>query len=406
MDPSGAPGARSPQRTARAEAAAWIVRLHGPHRSPELEAAFRDWLAAHPENGKQFERVTEAWDAGSSLPIPSASRSVGRGDTSSRRRWILAPAVLVLCTLAGWGAWYAWADPTYTTGVGEERVVRLDDGTRVSLNSDTRVAETFKYFYLLFSPPDTLDFDSVVFNTQGHPLPRVAQVDAAGAGAVKTPPFVFKTTDGKTSITIDTSAAPELKEWAEAKLAPVLAQWYPRIDTLLASDGFVAPARVTVTLRPQPGVAETMGSDVSGNSTWFQTQLNGEAVGAMVHELVHVVQQYGDRQPETFPGWLTEGIADYVRFFKYEPDYHGADDVWLGKHDFSKIRFDGAYRQTANFLDWVTRKYDPQIVMELNAAARRGTYSENIWKEKSGKTLAELGKEWREEKAQALSAPP
>jgi hypothetical protein len=34
------------------------------------------------------------------------------------------------------------------------------------------LAETFKYFYLLFSPPDTLDFDKVVFNTEAHPLRR------------------------------------------------------------------------------------------------------------------------------------------------------------------------------------------------------------------------------------------
>ena len=31
-------------------------------------------------------------------------------------------------------------------------------------------AETFKYFYLLFSPPDTLDFDKVIFNTEAHPI--------------------------------------------------------------------------------------------------------------------------------------------------------------------------------------------------------------------------------------------
>lgn len=31
-------------------------------------------------------------------------------------------------------------------------------------------AETFKYFYLLFAPPKTLDFDRVVFNTEAHPL--------------------------------------------------------------------------------------------------------------------------------------------------------------------------------------------------------------------------------------------
>ena len=34
------------------------------------------------------------------------------------------------------------------------------------------LAETFKYFYLLFAPPKTLDFDKVVFNTEAHPFRR------------------------------------------------------------------------------------------------------------------------------------------------------------------------------------------------------------------------------------------
>jgi len=34
------------------------------------------------------------------------------------------------------------------------------------------LAETFKYFYLLFAPPGTLDFDNIVFNTEAHPLCR------------------------------------------------------------------------------------------------------------------------------------------------------------------------------------------------------------------------------------------
>jgi len=33
-------------------------------------------------------------------------------------------------------------------------------------------AETFKYFYLLFAPPRTLNFDKVVFNTEAHPMRR------------------------------------------------------------------------------------------------------------------------------------------------------------------------------------------------------------------------------------------
>ena len=33
-------------------------------------------------------------------------------------------------------------------------------------------AETFKYFYLLFSPPGTLDFPAIVFNTEAHPIKK------------------------------------------------------------------------------------------------------------------------------------------------------------------------------------------------------------------------------------------
>lgn len=33
-------------------------------------------------------------------------------------------------------------------------------------------AETFKYFYLLFAPPETLDFRNVIFNTEAHPIKK------------------------------------------------------------------------------------------------------------------------------------------------------------------------------------------------------------------------------------------
>lgn len=33
-------------------------------------------------------------------------------------------------------------------------------------------AETFKYFYLLFAPPETLKFKTIVFNTEAHPIRR------------------------------------------------------------------------------------------------------------------------------------------------------------------------------------------------------------------------------------------
>jgi transmembrane sensor len=126
------------RRAARAEAAAWIVRLHGPHRSPELENAFREWLSSDPENGRQFERVTETWEEGATIPVVGIPRLV-RWQPPTRRRALIATMTAGVCGLLGLGIWISWPDPTYATAVGEQRVVRLDDGTRLSLNSETRV---------------------------------------------------------------------------------------------------------------------------------------------------------------------------------------------------------------------------------------------------------------------------
>jgi ER degradation enhancer, mannosidase alpha-like 2 len=43
-------------------------------------------------------------------------------------------------------------------------------------------AETFKYFYLLFAPPKTLDFEPVIFNTEAHPIRRTWQRPARTSG--------------------------------------------------------------------------------------------------------------------------------------------------------------------------------------------------------------------------------
>jgi mannosidase alpha-like ER degradation enhancer 2 len=57
---------------------------------------------------------------------------------------------------------------------------RTEDGYAALKNVETKektdsmqsflFAETFKYFYLLFSPPSTLDFEKVIFNTEAHPI--------------------------------------------------------------------------------------------------------------------------------------------------------------------------------------------------------------------------------------------
>jgi hypothetical protein len=197
-------------------------------------------------------------------------------------------------------------------------------------------------------------------------------------------------------VTMDLTDAPDLKEWAEAKLLPVCEEWYPKIVAMLPSDGFTAREHFTVRFRDGMGgtPASTSGGRISCNTEWFRRQLDREAVGAVVHEMVHVVQAYGRARrdnPEAArnPGWMVEGVADYIRWFLFEPEKRGAE-----VRNPARAKYDGSYRVTANFINWVTDTYDKDLVRKMNAAMREGRYREELWKEYTGKTVAELGAEW------------
>jgi len=183
--------------------------------------------------------------------------------------------------------------------------------------------------------------------------------------------------------TIDVSDAPDMKAWAE-KAARVCERQYPMINDELKSDGFKPATQVTMTLKEDyRGVAATGGSRITGSVKYFQD--HPDDIGAMVHETVHVVQRYRTRNS---PGWLVEGVADWVRFFKYEPGK-------LGRINPDRARYDGSYRVTAAFLNYVSEKYDKELVRKLNKALREGEYKDDLWKELTKKTAKELDEEWR-----------
>jgi transmembrane sensor len=129
---------------ARAEASAWIVRLHGAHRTPELEAGFRRWLEANPDNAAEFERVTAVWESAPHAAIAGLPRMVQRERPSPNSRRFAAAATLLLFVAAAAFLGYRLAhDPEYVTSIGEQRTVPLDDGSRIALNSNSRVQIEF-----------------------------------------------------------------------------------------------------------------------------------------------------------------------------------------------------------------------------------------------------------------------
>jgi hypothetical protein len=203
------------------------------------------------------------------------------------------------------------------------------------------------------------------------------------------------------SFSIDASASPELAGWSREKVAPMAREWYPKLVAMLASDGFEAPHRFTIKFDPEmSGVANTSrGTKILCASRWFGKNLKGEALGAIFHEIVHVVQQYGSRPQGSArpPGWLVEGIPDYIRWYIFEPEAHGAD---IRPSNIERAKYDGKYRITANFLNWVTTTYkqdgEKPLVTVVNAALRQGTYEDALWKRLTGHSIEELDVEWRD----------
>ncbi|MES2923423.1 MAG: basic secretory protein-like protein [Verrucomicrobiota bacterium] len=273
--------------------------------------------------------------------------------------------------------------------------------------SDSRAASLGEFRYLLFDieKPAEADAQSNTFFSE------IDVIDAKGPApeAVKVAEKIVKTypsPDGKYKYVLDATLAPDLVKWVEKELMPVVYEWYPKMVVMLPSDKYTAPETVIMEFRDDMGgtPAYAAGNKLSMSVPWFRTQLEGEAKGCVIHELVHIVQNYWranatNPNPSKTPGWVTEGIPDYIRWFLYEPKSKGAE-ITTGNH--SNAKFDSSYRVSANFLNWVVETHDKEFIRKLNAAAREGTYSEKIWRDSSGKSVEELGEDWKKANAKRL----
>jgi transmembrane sensor len=132
-----------PSKEARAEAAAWIAQLHDEQRGPDLEARVHAWLAKSEDHRRAFNRMTNVWERTGEI------RMRARGDTSAIRTrlrsrfnpWaatLAAILVLAVSVLA-----YHRRDSAIFTEIGQRQVRLLPDGTRVVLNTDTRIEVTY-----------------------------------------------------------------------------------------------------------------------------------------------------------------------------------------------------------------------------------------------------------------------
>jgi hypothetical protein len=199
-------------------------------------------------------------------------------------------------------------------------------------------------------------------------------------------------TRADTRIDADSSEVPELAAWAEAAEARCK-EWHPLIVRALGrtSDpqhGELRHRDIQIVVRKEMGgIAATVGATIQVSAEFVQKHPDDD--GMIVHELVHVVQAY----PDPNPIWLTEGLADYIRYWHYEP----------GRRSFPIVRGRSSYRDaygtTARFLAWVQVAKDQQIIHKLDDAMRRKQYRDELFEEATGRKLDDLWHEFVESAA-------
>jgi transmembrane sensor len=133
----------------RREAASWFARLNQKRVAAADITAFSQWRRA-PENAAAYARIETMWDAAETLAGDPdiAALTLGardRADASRRAQMRLSKVLIPIGAIAGVAvtavgvALWSGQSQSYQTGFGERRIVLLADGSKITLDADSRV---------------------------------------------------------------------------------------------------------------------------------------------------------------------------------------------------------------------------------------------------------------------------
>jgi transmembrane sensor len=135
-----------PARKDLIRASTWLARLRADDCTAADQAAFHAWLRAAPAHTAAFEKATAAFEAAGAIgawrpgavPVAVQDEAEDVPVAASRRRFLLG-AGATAAVGAGAIGWQAAFAGSLETGVGERRTERLEDGSTLLLDTDTRV---------------------------------------------------------------------------------------------------------------------------------------------------------------------------------------------------------------------------------------------------------------------------
>lgn len=144
---------------ARLEAAEWFARLNSKTVSTDALRDFRAWRGT-PGNAAAYAHLEAIWKAAEPLATDTdIARAIEEALTPARtgrslRDWlqlvVRSPLKFAVLALLGLGLLSVSAavlaglgGRTYSSGLGEQRIVRLEDGSQLRLDTDTQVRVRF-----------------------------------------------------------------------------------------------------------------------------------------------------------------------------------------------------------------------------------------------------------------------
>lgn len=243
----------------RQQAASWFTRLSKRRVSTDDVKAFSAWRR-DPDNARAYERIESVWAATNALaddPEISAltAETLGRAPAPIRARAMvsgiwkpLGGVAVAMITLAVVGLWVLNRPLTYVTAVGEQRTIRLEDGSRVTLDTGSRMQVRLDDARRSVS----LISGQAFFDVAGNP----------------TRPFVVSA--GDTHVTATGTRFDVRRLGDGARVTLVEGRVIVR-ETARAGDGWsLDPGQQVTTATPRPAVATV---DVAQETSWTTGRL-------------------------------------------------------------------------------------------------------------------------------------
>lgn len=162
---------------------------------------------------------------------------------------------------------------------------------------------------------------------------------------------------------------------------------YPK---LIQRFGSPVPQQVTLTVYSSTDgtIAGTAGNHVYINAVYQNA--NPDDLGWFTHELTHVAQSYSGGD---VPGWFTEGLADYGRYYYAPP---GANPSWwlIPGPPASSDSYTTGSGPAARFLIWLQQHKSSTIVDQLNHAAQTQQPFATVFQQVAGETVDQAWTEY------------